>query len=74
VLKRLVENTGGGLVLRRDKAVVHPLAFASRRNDSRSTEIGKVTRDFQDFRLADPKDLDEVADANLAVGDEVQQA
>jgi len=71
VPKRLAENAGGRLVLGCDKAVVHPLAFASRRNDSCSTEIGKMARDF---RLADAQDFDKVADTNLSVGDKVQQA
>jgi hypothetical protein len=47
VLKCLAENAGDGLVRGRDKAVVHPLAFASRRNDSCSTEIGEMVRDFR---------------------------
>jgi hypothetical protein len=71
VPKSLAENAGRGLVFGRDKAVVHPLAFASRRNDSCSTEIGKMARDF---RLADAQDFDKVADTNLSVGDKVQQA
>ena len=71
MLERLIQNTGRGLVLRGSKSIVHPFAFASRRDDSRSTKIGKMPRDL---RLADAKDFDEVANADLAVGNEIQQA
>ena len=42
VPKGVTENAGSGVDFGRDKAVVHPLTFAPRRNDSCSTEIGKM--------------------------------
>jgi hypothetical protein len=42
VLQRLALNARSGLVLRHRKSVVHPLPLASRRDDPRSAEIGKM--------------------------------
>jgi hypothetical protein len=70
VLKCLAEDAGGGLVSGREQAIVHPLALPPRRNDPCPAEIGEMSRYF---RLVDAKDSDEIADADLSVGDEVQQ-
>jgi hypothetical protein len=71
VLQRLVQNARGRLVFGRDESIVHPFAFTSRHSDAGAPEIGKMARDL---RLTDAQDLDEIADANLAVGDQIQQA
>ena len=70
VFQRFAEDAGGGLVLGHYEAIVHPLALASRRNDSRAAKVGKMARNL---RLADAKDFDEITDANLPVRNQVQQ-
>lgn len=70
VFQRFAEDACGGLVLGRYEAIVHPLALASRRNDSRAAKVGKMARNL---RLADAKDFDEIADANLPVRNQIQQ-
>jgi hypothetical protein len=71
MLQCLLQNARGRMVLGYHKPVMHPLAFAPRCHDSGSTKISKVPRDLW---LASSQNLYEVADANLAVGDQVQQA
>ena len=54
-----------------DDAVVHPLPFPPRGDDSGSAEIGEVARDF---RLALAEDFDEIADADFPAVHEVEEA
>ena len=49
---------------------MHPPPLAPRGDDARAAEIRQVTRDFW---LADPEDLDKIANANFLVGDEIEQ-
>jgi hypothetical protein len=70
VLQSFVQDCRCRTALRQDQAVVHPAPLAARRDDAGAPQIGEVARDF---RLADPQDFDEIADANFSVGNEVQK-
>ena len=60
-------NSGvGGL----NDAVVHPFALAAGADDARPAEIGKMARNLG---LALREDLDEIADAKLPAGDQVEK-
>jgi len=50
---------------------MHPLAFASRFNNSSTSKIGEMTRYL---RLIRPEDFHKEADAHFAVPNEIQQA
>ena len=50
---------------------MHPPSLASCSHEPRAPQISQVARDF---RLAQSQNLDEIADANLVVRDEVKQA
>jgi len=50
---------------------VHPPSLAPRRDDASAPQIREVARNL---RLTDPEHAYEVADANFAVGDQIQQA
>src|SRR5208282_2677927 len=52
------------------EAIVHPPSFAPGRHNARPAKVRQMSGDF---RLADPKDADEVADAHFPVRDQVQQ-
>jgi len=71
VRQRCAKDIGGCRLARDGETVVHPAAVAPRRDDARPTQVCEMTRDF---RLADPEDADEVADADLAIRDEIQEA
>ena len=64
-----MQDACGRFALGSDGSIVHPFAFTSRSNDPGAAKIRKMARDL---RLAYAKDFDDVADANLPVGDEVQ--
>jgi len=64
------DGTGRSIGGRAD-AVVHPFAFAAGGDDAGLAQEGKVPGDFG---LALAQDCDQVADADLATGDEVEQA
>jgi hypothetical protein len=66
-----VQDGGGSGVGEAVDAVVHPLAFAAGFDDAGASQVGEVAGDFG-LRLAE--DLDEVADADLVAGHEVEQA
>jgi hypothetical protein len=70
VRQRFLQNRGSRFIGWHEKAIVHPPALAPCSDDARATKIGQVAGDF---RLAHSEDADEVADANLLVGDKVQQ-
>jgi len=55
---------------RHDNVVVHPLAFASGRDDSRTAKVGQVPGNLW---LSLTENLNEVADANLLVPHQVQK-
>jgi len=57
-----VKDTRRVLVWRVDEAIVHPLAVASRLDDTSSAQISQVTRDLW---LADFQDGHKEADTNL---------
>jgi hypothetical protein len=65
------EDGGGDGIARADEAVVHPLPFPAGGDDAGFAEICEVAGDLG---LALAEDFDEVADAELATGDEVEQA
>jgi hypothetical protein len=52
-------------------AVVHPLPFPARRNDSGTAEVGKMARDLG---LALAQDLNKVTNADFAAVHQVEQA
>ena len=66
----LPQDLGSSDVRRHDDPVVHPLAFAPRRDDSRAAQVGQMPGNL---RLRTAKNLHEVADANLLIAHEVQQ-
>ena len=51
--------------------VVHPLPFATRRDDTGTAQVGQVARDL---RLALTQNLDEIADAHFPAVHKVEQA
>src|ERR1051326_6022424 len=65
------EDLRGARVFGRHDAVVHPLAFTSRRDDPGASQVREVSRNL---RLVHPQHFDEVADADLAPAHQVQQA
>jgi len=65
------KDLGGRRLARRRETIVHPAAVAPRLDDARPAQVRQMARDF---RLADPQDSDEVADAHFAVGDQIQEA
>lgn len=71
VLQGFFQDRRSHNVTRDDEAVVHPPSLAPGRRDARAPEVGEMARDL---RLTDAKDLDEIADAYLSIGDEVEQA
>lgn len=50
---------------------MHPAPLAADGDDSRAAQVGEMPRDLW---LADLEDFHKIADANLLVGDEIQQA
>jgi hypothetical protein len=70
VRQRFLQNPGSRVIEWHEKAIVHPPALAPCSDDARATQISQVAGDF---RLAHSEDADEVADADLLVGDKVQQ-
>lgn len=56
---------------RRYDPVVHPAAFPPHGDESGAAEVGEVAGDF---RLWLAEDFSEVADANLLVTDDVEEA
>ena len=67
----VVENLRCARVRRCDEAIVHPLAVATCGGD---TGVAEVSQMAGDFRLGRRKDFHEVADADLAVCDEIEEA
>jgi len=68
--QRGFENGGGRGIGWRNDAVVHPLAFAARGNDSGPAQIGQMARDLG---LPLAQYFNEVADTNFASGHQVEQ-
>ena len=68
--QRLLQYLSGSDVWRHDDPVMHPLSFASSRNNPRAAKIRQVSR-YLGLRSA--KNLHQVADANFLLTDEVQQ-
>ena len=66
-----VKYGSGGDIREREDAVVHPLALASRRDDTCFPQIGQMPGDL---RLAQAQNFDKVADADLVAGHQVQEA
>ena len=58
-------------VWRDDDSIVHPLALPSRRDDAGTAEVRQMTGNL---RLWRSKNFDEVANANLLVAYEVEEA
>ena len=54
-----------------DHAIVHPATLPACGYDSRIAQIGEMSRNF---RLAHAQDVDEIADANFLIGNEIEQA
>jgi len=52
------------------EAIVHPLAFAACADEACAAQVGEVARDLG---LALAQHIDEIADADLAVIDEIEQ-
>lgn len=69
--ERGTEDIDCGVVLRPADPVVHPLALAAGGYNSGAAQIGQMAGDLG-LRLAE--DFNEVADADLASGHEVEQA
>lgn len=61
---------GRDRIARCNETIVHPPPLASRGDDARAAQVRQVTRDL---RLADLEDLHEIADANLLVGNQVEE-
>ncbi len=68
--ERLTKNLRCADVGRHNNSVVHPFAFTAGRHDPRPPQIRKMPRNLG---LALPKYLDEIANANLPSGHQVQQ-
>jgi hypothetical protein len=64
------QDSGCRRVLGNHKAIVYPATLPARGHDPCLTQIGQVTRDFW---LADPQNVDEIADADLFIGNQVQE-
>jgi len=67
----LLEDLGGSDVGGHDDAVVHPRALAAGGDDAGAAEVGEVAGDFG---LVLIEDVDEVADADFLIADEVEEA
>ena len=67
----LMKDLLGARVRRRHDAIVHPLAFAACGNDAGLAQIGEMAGDFG---LRAFQDVDQVADADFPVADEVENA
>src|SRR5436305_8962706 len=65
------QDAGGHRIVRHAQAVMHPFALPTNANDAHSSQIRQMARYFG---LARVKDLREVADAELAINDQVQYA
>ena len=65
------QDPGSNRIPRRHQTVVHPAPLPPRGDKAGAAEVGQVARNF---RLADSEGLDEIADAYLLVGEEVEQA
>src|SRR5208283_810909 len=65
------QEFGGAGVGGRSDAVVHPLALAARLDDPRAAQVGQMAADLG-LRLL--QDFDEIADAELLVAHQVEQA
>src|SRR6202023_1195825 len=70
-VQRLPQDLRGPDMRRHDDAVVHPLALAPRRHNPGTPQVRQKPRDLG-LRLA--QDLDEVADADLLIPHQVQEA
>jgi hypothetical protein len=70
MIESFAKYGGSGLIPWGHESVVHPLALASRGHNAGPAEVGQMAGNL---RLADAKDLDEIADADLFIRDEVQQ-
>ena len=66
-----MEDLRGSGVGRRSEAVVHPFAFAAGVDEAGGAEVGEVAGDLG---LGLAEDLDEVADAELLVAQEIEEA
>ena len=71
VRERFLQNRSRSPVLRCHHTVVHPASLTPRRYDSRAAQISQMPRNFW---LADPQDLDEIANANFPVSGQIKQA
>ena len=67
--ERCVENRGGSCVSRPFDSVVHPPSFPARSHDAGLAQVCQVTRDFW---LTLAQNLDEIADAHLAIANEIE--
>jgi hypothetical protein len=67
----LFQDSGCRRVLGNHKAIVHPATLPARSHDACPTQVSQMTRDFW---LADPQNVDEIADADLFIGNQVQEA
>jgi len=70
VPERLAQNIRGNFVTRHCEPVVHPLPFAPGSRNSRLAQVRQVARNLG---LARPQDFHEVANANFAVRNEIEQ-
>ena len=66
----LVQYLSSTNVRRRDDAIVHPLAIATSFYNPRTPQIGKMPRYL---RLRPAENLNEVADTNFLISNEVQE-
>lgn len=64
------QYAGGLRVHRRREPVVHPLALTPGSNDSSPPQVSQMAGDFG---LAHPQGLDQKADANFVVADQVKE-
>lgn len=71
VTQGIAEDARGQLVIGNGEAVMHPFAVAAGGDDAGFAEVGQVAGDLG---LAHAKDFHEVADANLAISNEIEEA
>jgi hypothetical protein len=64
MLKYFTQYASSGLILWQYQPVMHPLSLATRGDNSRAAEIGKMPGNFG---LADVQNFDEVANTDLAI-------
>jgi len=69
--QRLAQYLCGSCIWRHRDAIVHPLAVAARLNHSGTAQIGQMPGDFG---LALLQNLNKIADADLPVSHQVEQA